>query len=376
MNTIKELHQHAMELADKAVFERINGNVEASIDYYKQACEYEKQAANSISKDAQNEPTRSILFRSAASLAIKANDKAVAENLVFNGLAGFPPDDIKAELLELFDQIDFERHLDAKGIVLNSNDCLITFDGNAIGPGTTPGTILIKKLQSFQKLLSRTVERKLGHPFREFGTLPKIIQDYDLYITASRSGSFKLALRVSNPKARPLPGFGIEFIEPDLIVEEIMDCLDVYNRGDSKELLNRITDEAYYRNFVSIAKNLSPDGEDVTSVIFEANKNNNKKLVVLKTPRTQIKFPMLKTADSDKIESIEVTGYLNSANKIRDNYIIIVDSNEKELGKFEVPKGIMDDIVKPLWGSFVNVIGHKIGANKYLDEIKEVPENY
>ena len=47
---------------------------------------------------AANEPTRSILYRSSAALAQNSLQYDLAERLIANGLAGFPPYEIKEEL--------------------------------------------------------------------------------------------------------------------------------------------------------------------------------------------------------------------------------------------------------------------------------------
>jgi hypothetical protein len=47
------------------------------------------------------EPTRSVLHRSAASLAIKCGEYEEAERLIATALNGKPPDDIAAELRDL-----------------------------------------------------------------------------------------------------------------------------------------------------------------------------------------------------------------------------------------------------------------------------------
>ena len=51
------------------------------------------------------EPTRSILFRSAASLAISCEEYVAAEQMICDGLAGSPPPDIRRELRSLYEQI-------------------------------------------------------------------------------------------------------------------------------------------------------------------------------------------------------------------------------------------------------------------------------
>lgn len=93
MLTIMESHNEAMELADEADLLRRKGETEAARALYARAFELEKQSAMKVADRDQVEPTRSILFRSAASLAIEAGLLRDAEIMIAIGLSGNPPDE-------------------------------------------------------------------------------------------------------------------------------------------------------------------------------------------------------------------------------------------------------------------------------------------
>jgi putative colanic acid biosynthesis UDP-glucose lipid carrier transferase len=102
MSNAKQLHRAAMsslQQADEAVIQR-------DISLYKQklsqALALETDAAMLLKDKITSEPTRSILFRSAASIAISCGEYKQAEKLVVEALRGEPPREIKYELLELF----------------------------------------------------------------------------------------------------------------------------------------------------------------------------------------------------------------------------------------------------------------------------------
>ena len=61
----------------------------------------ETRAANLVPDEKASEPTRAILYRSAASFAYQAGEYAEAERLLFRGLAGYPPADVKEQLLDI-----------------------------------------------------------------------------------------------------------------------------------------------------------------------------------------------------------------------------------------------------------------------------------
>jgi hypothetical protein len=82
-----------------------NGEHGGSKQKFLQACELELKSASLIEKLRENEPSRSMLFLGAASLAFQGEDFDLAERLVGEGLSGYPPDDVKADLRKLLDEI-------------------------------------------------------------------------------------------------------------------------------------------------------------------------------------------------------------------------------------------------------------------------------
>ena len=81
MNEIKHLHRQAMEQCDLAIVARMNGNEQISMNHTNAAYELESQAANALLYQFSAEPTRSVLFRSAATLARDCGKFYAAHNL-------------------------------------------------------------------------------------------------------------------------------------------------------------------------------------------------------------------------------------------------------------------------------------------------------
>lgn len=100
-SSVRELHQEAMRLADLALECKQKGDSEAAHINLVAALDREKRAAASAAQHPNCEPTRSILFRSAASLAIQANLPEEARALIKEGLNGHPPKEIATELQAL-----------------------------------------------------------------------------------------------------------------------------------------------------------------------------------------------------------------------------------------------------------------------------------
>ena len=160
MNEAQALHREAMELAEEAAFEEAAGRVSRAKELYAAAFERERQAAERLDASLEMEPTRSVLFRSAASLALDCGDSRAAEKLIVRGLAGDPPPEIATELRDLLEQVNFQRHLDLRGVVLGPQEFQMSITGRAVGLGVADSEVLVSRVQDIDKLVYRTAERQ------------------------------------------------------------------------------------------------------------------------------------------------------------------------------------------------------------------------
>lgn len=122
MSQIQTLHQQAMDLAEAAAVARLRGALEEAERLTRQAFEQETQAASLIANTVDAEPTRSVLHRSAASLAIECGELQTAERLIATALSGNPPPEIAEELKDLFIQINLGQYLKRQGIYINIDE--------------------------------------------------------------------------------------------------------------------------------------------------------------------------------------------------------------------------------------------------------------
>jgi|GEM_PF-299795 uncharacterized protein YjbI with pentapeptide repeats len=106
MNQIQTLHQQAMDLAENAFTVKLRGDRTQADQLLRQAFAKEAEAAALVANDLDAEPTRSVLHRSAASLAIECGEFQTAERLIATALAGNPPQEIAEELRNLIFQIN------------------------------------------------------------------------------------------------------------------------------------------------------------------------------------------------------------------------------------------------------------------------------
>jgi tetratricopeptide (TPR) repeat protein len=117
MNEVQRLHQKAMDLAEQAEVAKRRGESHDQVQaLLRQAFEQETQAADHLVEALDIEPTRSVLHRSAASLAIDCGEFQIAERLITRALTGNPPAEIAAELKDLFVQINLPEYFERRGL--------------------------------------------------------------------------------------------------------------------------------------------------------------------------------------------------------------------------------------------------------------------
>lgn len=111
MSSVSELHNKAMELCDAAFVAKLHKDMEEFKALSEQALEFERQAADFFAArlTPDVEPTRSVLYRSAASIAIDCGNYREAERLIATGLAGYPPEEIAEELRGLLEQVNLNQ---------------------------------------------------------------------------------------------------------------------------------------------------------------------------------------------------------------------------------------------------------------------------
>lgn len=104
MTPIEQLHNQAMDLAENAFLAQQKGDTNAFVQLSKEAFLLEKSAAMLLQSQPNSEPSRSILFKSAAFLAFDAQEFQECRNMITYTLLGKPDTIIKAEMNQLFEE--------------------------------------------------------------------------------------------------------------------------------------------------------------------------------------------------------------------------------------------------------------------------------
>ena len=284
------------------------------------------------------EPTRSVLHRSAASLALECDETREAERLIGRALSGNPPDEIAEELRDLLEDVYFRRHLSLRGIALQPDEFQLSLEGAAVGLGIAPTNYFLPRIRDVETLLFRTAERMKGRKFRESGRRPKeLSEELELYVSVPRAASFAVSFRIGGPQLElDLEGGGF----PREVITNVFDCLDLLSAGRLDQLEERIPDEPYLRNFVGLAEQIAPDGDRIKRVGFTVTTALGERHVVLapKHNRRHATAPVLKTLERG--ENVEVVGTLLEANaKSTERGRIQVVDDQGKTHRITIPRG-------------------------------------
>ena len=367
---IKRWHHQAMGFCDSAVVARVNREYKQATASFRGAYQLERKAADLIAQETELEPTRSVLHRSAASLALECGEHREAEKLISRALAGDPPEEIAEELRDLLEQVNFGRHLALKGLTLLQDEFQLSIDGKVTGHGMAESNEFIDRVQTSEKLLLRTIERNSGRPFRETGkAIKEISQNAELYLSTPRAASFAVTLRIGLPqKQMGLPTIEQEiFGEPEKIIDDLFDCLDSFQKKDDVRLKELIPDGTYRRNFVALAERLGPDGDRVKVVGLTATRKGHDRQVVL--VKRHVEERVRKKSSKEVVMIVGTFLFANSTRQNRKRIKIVDDEGKQH--SLRVPEGMMADIVKPLWEDRVVATAVKRGKTIRLEHIEK-----
>jgi len=373
MSDVKALHREAMDLAEEGFEAKRTGNADRAQELLAAAFDKERAAAELTARELNVEPTRSILFRSAASLAIQAGYVRDAEKLIAIALAGEPPADVADELRDLLEQVNFRRHLELRGIELDRTEIQLSISGDAVGYGISDSREFLNRVEIAQKLAYRTAERRRGHAYRDRGKpRDELAKELEVYVSVPRAASFAVSLRFGAPEQLTLPSDSRETFIKETI-DELLDCLKLFDTSEFTALRKRIQDPAYYRNFVGLARNFAPDGKNVRVVGLTAAEPDGPRYVALLTPRPRIEREIGEPVS--EVERVTITGELRYADSRHASDKIQLITTNRNAVPIKVPDGMMADVVRPMWEKIVTVVARKEGRSLVLESISPAEDS-
>ena len=187
-------------------------------------------------------------------------------------------------------------------------------------------------------------------------------------MSVPRAASFAVSFRIGSPQLElDLAGVSL----PREVIADVFDCFELLSAGNLQELEERIPDESYFRNFVGLAEQIAPDGEKVRRVGFTITTVKGERHVVL-APKQKRILGMVPVSKTIEIEAnVEVVGTFLEANakSMKRGRIELVD-DEGKTHRFTIPRGMMSDIVKPMFEERVIVTARRKGRSLMFESIK------
>ena len=363
-----ETHREAMNFSEAAQIAQIKGGNESDVlSSFRKAFDLEKKAAMLLKDEETDLVTRAILFRSAAVLALDCGEYGEAEKLIGLGLSKDAPMQIADELRDLYEDANFERHMSLSGVTLLPEQIYASFTGHSVCPGLSEASPVISRISVLKDLFLRTAERLKEMPFRSGGRSPKFLENFGLYMSPPQSGSIAFTLQ--------LGGSGIEL---DLggkdsksnIIQNTLECLDHFENDRTEELKKTIVDESYYKNFISLAEGIKPDGKKIKNIAL-ATKDNRVRLRARQSMAEKAASANSDRKDksSEKLKMAEGKFLYADATSESDLVIRIVPNGEGNKVKLHVPPE-REDIVHNFWKKEVLVYWELQDKKKVLTNVE------
>lgn len=352
------LHQQALEWADKAYIARRKGQWDNVVEFARKALYYEVEAAEKLPPVAESEPTRSILYRAAASLAYQARDYNLALQMIEKGRTPYAPEEILFDLDNLAQDARFAIYLQEIGLTLSNEEALIFLRGQATGYGTILYKEFARRLEAMINLLQRTAERLNHREFRRSGRAER--QFFEPMITTAPPGSFafKLRLALSN-EATQIPLWA----NTENILSEIVSNMQLVT-GQNPEALKahfiaqaRSEEQAnlYLRNFLAITKQVAPDGKNIEEFGITTT---SRQVILTPIEGKNIQDTLqsiFQDDESEKGRPITIIGELDRADK-RKNKIEITEEPTHQTYSVVIQEGL-EDVVRSYFGERVKIQG-------------------
>lgn len=371
---IRKIHNEAMYKAELGDFEKKH-DLQKAVELYSEAYQLEKDAAFAALQNDMGQPTISILLKSSAALAMRCGLNRDAEKLIGLALSGEPPTDIADELRNMLETVNFNRHLDLRGITLEDNEVQLVIAGRGVGYGYARSSDAFDRIEAYNKLAIRTIERKAGRTFRLAGKIPNELKGVcQTFLSAPNAASMAFRIKFGSMHDVSLPGFS-KFEE---VINDINNNIELISKGNLNAVKANISDQSYFDNFMSLTKQLAPDGDDINLFGITSISQGIERRVQLTSRRDEIS-----TYIKQEINTEESKEYASNNKKVSDNRIVgvlsaadkmgkvWVTSNDGERTSIIVPEGL-SDIVKTYWDEEVCVTFQTVNRRKCLLDIDKM----
>lgn len=302
MSEVKKLHSQAMDMYELCLLKKHSKDYNAYEKLLKQAYQQEKKAAFLLINKFDIEPTRGILFASAANMAIEAGEWVDARKLIGQGLAGDISQELDYELKDLLQRIDFERHLSTHNVSLEPFEVQMTFEGgSAMRQGLVAYSEFKDRMDAFEQMVKRTAARKKGLAFQQTKQSKDIVIPFSPYVSVPKAASYAVSIKVFGDSQLDLFEGNTSASE---VLKDVVENLHIAENKGLTELSTRIEDKAYLRHFISMARQIAPDGELLKTVGFTVYDNGEERIFPLHKVRKDYD-PLVEESNSMEEEEID-----------------------------------------------------------------------
>ena len=218
--------------------------------------------------------------------------------------------------------------------------------GNAVGLGTVEYREFIKRVDKVKSLIDRGVQRLLGKTYQRAGRVAKMYRPFQQMLAVSE-GSFVITFKLAIAEKQQMS----LFFDAAQVIDEIIIGAEYINNSDDESLQELLKEEGYYQHFVSMTRDIAPDGDKVNFVGLTSKRSS----VSLTRQRNEIELkPKLEDLET-QYEHLEISGVLDFAVSRKQDVIGLTTEEGKEY-QILIAEG-MDDLVKSYFGEWVIVTG-------------------
>lgn len=371
------LHREASALANRARIAQFDGDEAEYLNLTHQAFRKESESAHLLREDPSHRMF-AILHRSAATLAYRCGEHESAEELILEGLRQIRNDSLREDLYALFDKVRLATKYRQKASQLENEELVMTLQGVDANRGLIEPSLLSKRIMNFWTLVRNTIGSMNEY---RFSNRRKVDQHYRVLATVPSFGSYRIGMTVTY--VGPERFSDISYF--DGVRLKVMEHLRLLNSGEIARLQSDLNDDEYLQNLVGLAKELAPDGNNITAIGIEGIIEGQRKSILFESTRDELNEMILPINEDSVSEDYRITnepgtavGVLQFADAVKN--VVKLHPDKGKPWHIVVPEGLAEDVVKPYFGDRVRVEGlHMVRKNKarrlYLKDIRAAIES-
>jgi hypothetical protein len=200
--------------------------------------------------------------------------------------------------------------------------------------------------------------------YQEAGKIARQYKPFTAAIEAPSPGSFVITLKLIRTEGLDQQNFFIP--EAGNLIDEVITGIQLVNESNQIALRERIPDTRYYNNFVSLAKDMAPDGDRIKFVKFSSSRQT----AALTSARKDIAIEQEPSSGAVRPEgkTIQIQGILDFATSRKTEMIGLTteDGTEYQI----IAEEGMEDVVHNYYKEMVIVTGRWVGRKILLSDVQ------